>query len=107
MLIYVSGAVTGCENENREAFEHAAKVLRLSGHAPWIPHAFVGAGTPWPAAMRECLLAMLECEGVAMLPGWELSRGAKLEHMVAEACGIPCKPLREWTREGAVTRSAS
>jgi len=31
-----------------------------------------------------------------MLDGWEKSRGARIEHDLAEALGIPCKPWREW-----------
>ena len=38
-------------------------------------------------------------DGVAMLDGWEQSRGARLERQVAEACGIPCKTVNEWLEE--------
>ena len=34
--------------------------------------------------------------GIAMLDGWEDSKGARIEHDLAEALGIPCKPWREW-----------
>lgn len=35
-------------------------------------------------------------DGVAMLDGWEIFSEARLHRHVAQACGIPCKPWREW-----------
>jgi len=39
--------------------------------------------------MRTDLKALLECDVIYLLPGWQHSRGAKLEYSVAVACGIP------------------
>lgn len=38
-------------------------------------------------------------DGIAMLDGWEDSKGATIEHDLAEALGIPCKPWREWLND--------
>lgn len=38
--------------------------------------------------MRADLKAMLDCEAIFMLEGWERSVGARLEHMVAAMCGL-------------------
>mgnify|MGYP003555439623 CR=1 FL=1 len=37
----------------------------------------------WASYMREDLKAMLECDSIFMLPGWENSQGAKIEHRLA------------------------
>lgn len=34
--------------------------------------------------------------GIAMLDGWEESKGARIEHDLAEELGIECRPWREW-----------
>lgn len=38
--------------------------------------------------MRTDLMALLSCDSIRMLPGWEDSRGAQVELMVAKACGM-------------------
>lgn len=35
-------------------------------------------------------------DGIAMLDGWEDSRGARIEHDLAMSLGIECRPWREW-----------
>jgi len=42
----------------------------------------------WEGYMRKDLAALLTCTHIVMLPGWELSRGAQLEKLVADAVGI-------------------
>ena len=39
--------------------------------------------------MRHDLALLLGCDAIAMLPGWERSRGAWLERLIAEALGLP------------------
>ncbi len=38
---------------------------------------------------------LLRCDAIYMLPGWENSRGAKMEHMLAKARGIPIRYATE------------
>lgn len=38
--------------------------------------------------MRRDLQMLLKCSAVCMLPGWKRSRGARLEHHVAEELGL-------------------
>lgn len=38
--------------------------------------------------MRADIKAMLDCDAVLMLDDWELSVGARTEHLVAAMCGI-------------------
>lgn len=111
--LYVIGPVTGIEGDNREAFHVAQERLVGAGHAVEIPHDFIKPGTPHDRAMlvsiamltdhyESCMIGRSFCrrfDGVALLGGWEQSEGARLERQVAEACGIPCKPVDEWVEE--------
>lgn len=105
--LYIIGPATGIEDDNRPAFEDARTKLRDAGYYVDIPHDFVPAGTSWEAAMLKSINVMSTpmfartgsvpyYHGVVRLPGWEESRGAKVESMVALACGIPCKTVDEW-----------
>lgn len=112
--LYISGPVTGEPDDNREAFKKARRKLwhECKGYIADIPHDFVGEGTPHDEAMALLLNRLTDrtysyrkgkCanlyDGVALLPGWEQSEGARLEKAVAEACGIPCKTVDEWIEE--------
>lgn len=105
--LYISGPVTGKPNDNRKAFDEARDLLVSAGHYADIPHAFVPSGASWNKAMRISINKLTNpspirstfYEGVALLPGWEQSEGARLEKAVAEACGIPVKTVDEWLEE--------
>lgn len=43
----------------------------------------------WREHMRVDIRALVDCDSIYMLKGWELSKGAKLELDVASSCGIP------------------
>ena len=108
--LYISGPVTGKPNGNYEAFRDAAYSLRAVRHDVIVPHHFVESEATHETAMLLCIneLTDYKCKGdvsrpwyggLALLPGWEQSEGAKLEKAVAEACGIPCKTVDEWLEE--------
>lgn len=84
---YVAGPMTGYPDWNTPAFEEMAKRLRAAGleviapnelHAPDenIAHSWY---------LRRDIAKMVECCGrVVFLTGWERSKGARMEHFVAE-----------------------
>lgn len=96
MRVYVIGPVSGFPCLNREAFEEAARALRGAGHFPSIPHRNVPPDAEWPDAMRRSIRAMLRCNGVARLPDWRSSRGARIESRLALDLGMPVKDVAEW-----------
>lgn len=98
MRLYVSGPVTGMADLNRPAFERAAAVLEAAGHSALLPHWFVPPGSDWQSAMRRCVETLARCDGVALLPGWERSRGANAECDLAIAIGMPVRVLDAWCR---------
>ena len=93
--MYLSGPMTGLEDFNYPAFRHAAKLLRDKGFKVFDPSELFDGDSSKPRAdfMREDIRALLDCEIVALLPGWQHSLGAKLEIEVASQCDIPIKEI--------------
>lgn len=50
----------------------------------------------WQCYMKYDLIAMLECDGVAMLSNHLQSKGAMLEGYLAMQVGLPMKAVKEW-----------
>lgn len=112
MKVYLAGPMRGYDLYNFPAFDHATAALRARG---WevvspaemdrdigfdehtvdrLPDGFV------EDAMRRDVQAILGCDGVALLPGWEQSTGATFERQVCEQIGGGVF-LLEWVDAGA------
>ena len=90
-IIYISGPITGMIEDNRPAFAAMAAQLRADGHTVINPHELfreVFRPLTWEDYMRADLTALLTCTHLVLLPGWEQSRGARLEKYVAEHLGM-------------------
>lgn len=106
MRIYLAGPMTGIKDFNYPAFHAAAMELRAKGHFVFSPaendlenhgpdilksetgnQAEAAAkGFDLRAALYEdTKFICLEADAIAMLPGWENSRGARAEHALAVA----------------------
>lgn len=88
--IYISGAITGFDLEERKsAFHRAASYLSLKGYEAVNPFE---NGLPQPGSRRDHLRAdlgtLLVCDGIYLLDGWYVSEGSKLELLVASSCGL-------------------
>lgn len=95
--IYVSGPMTGQPNLNFPAFHEAAAQLRAAGYEVVNPAEInPDPAKPYGECMRSDIAAVCTCSGVATLPGWERSRGAKVETDVARAIGMPVMTVGEW-----------
>lgn len=110
--LYISGPVTGIDNDNFEAFREAQSRLFDACYITRVPHDLVIPEDSHETAMLLCINELTErtqkrgtrhpvpaFDGLALLPGWEQSEGARLERAVAEACGIPVKTVDEWLEE--------
>jgi hypothetical protein len=107
MKIYISGPISGQPDFNTKAFKNAFEfifkecellptfeVINPLDIADWVINHFkeVGIKSPpmWEDFMRQDIKALVEVSCVYFLPGWEKSRGATIEHFIAQSLGIPC-----------------
>jgi len=100
MKVYIAGPITGEPQMNRPAFSLAADLLAGAGFEFVNPHE-LGANLrrlrqlydakppEWPDYMKVCIAALLGCDAILLLPGWERSRGATLEKHLADELAIP------------------
>ena len=92
--VYIAGPMSHYYGRNFAAFHHAAHELRMQGFEVMNPVDInPDSSTPWAACLKQDLPRLLSCDAIAVLPGWELSRGARLEVHVAHEVGIPTLPL--------------
>jgi hypothetical protein len=105
MKLYVTGPMTGLPEFNYPAFRAAGARLQLAGFEVLNPidaeeHNVTGQPQAWDWYMRHALRMVLDADGLAVLPGAALSRGARLEIHVAAALGLPIRDVAVWTAEG-------
>lgn len=99
MKVYIAGPMTGLPEHNYPAFNKAADDLRAIGFEPLNPVDVGCDDAPgacehdWQWYMRRTLALMLTADRVVLLPGWENSRGAKIEAQLADDLDIPATPL--------------
>lgn len=108
MRVYISGPITGMVDRNQAAFVEAADMLRDLDHDPVNPQliqpehdgecrgAYVeGHDHRYGCFMRADLKALLDCDAITMLRGWEASPGARCELDVARLCSLVIMELYE------------
>lgn len=102
--IYIAGPMTGLPDNNYPAFHEAARELQARGFEPLNP-AVSGEEylkenphhiLPYEWYMREGLKMLLQADGVALLPGWRHSNGARFEVKTAQICNIDVLPVDQW-----------
>ena len=98
--VYLSGGMSGIpRSEYQRKFREAEAILLRHGYGcinpcrvwacrwPWIYRAMewvLGKRLAYAAVLcYDLLLLMTRADGIAMLPGWEQSRGARIENYTA------------------------
>lgn len=94
MRVYIAGPIRKVPGFNFDAFYNAAKQWRDAGHEVISPieldlvtDGFYGTNKI-EEAMRRDIEAILTCDAIAFLPGWESSEGSRIEYTVAKAVGL-------------------
>ena len=92
--VYLSGPMTGIVDWNYPAFNAAAVELRELGFEVVNPaENGLAPESDWAQHMRLDVARMMECDGLVMLPGWQESKGARIEHRLAIDLGMPAAAL--------------
>lgn len=83
--LYIAGPMSGLPELNFPLFHAEAKRLRALGYEVVNPaEVNIDPKTGWAACMRADIAHLVTCDGIALLPNWNFSRGATLEHHIAE-----------------------
>jgi hypothetical protein len=90
LRIYISGPMTGQDDHNFPAFHAAAERFRQTGWEVANPAENFDGRTDLPREMylRTDMVMLAQCDAIALLPGWERSRGATLEAVLASELGL-------------------
>lgn len=103
--VYISGPMTGLPEFNFPAFHEAAAKLRDLGLVVVNPAEHDEAPEkPWAEYLRKDIKLLMDCDGVALLPGWEKSKGARLEVHIARQLGMNVWPIWQWIAWAALRR---
>lgn len=102
--------MTGLPDSNIPAFDITADLLRERNYVVENPadnkvDPSLALSERWQHYMRLGLTQLVRCHGVALLEGWERSRGATLEHFIATQLGLVIMPVADWCK--ATPRSTS
>ena len=96
MKLYLAGPMSNLPEWNFPAFHAAAAKLRADGHEVINPAELNPDTTmEWHQCMRVDIAALVTCEGIALLPGWENSKGARAEFATAAALGLKVFEMRK------------
>lgn len=106
MIIYISGPMTGLPEYNYPAFFRAAEELTVQNHIPLNP-AVVPVGLAYPAYMDIACAMVRASQGMLLLPGWEDSKGARVEHALAVSLGLPILTYEQFKKEHKPCESTS
>lgn len=99
MIYYISGPIAFIPNKNKEAFDSASRDLAdlnilfinpldLDETDP-LPHSDNNTDKNYLNLLRRDITYLMHCDGVVVLPGWEISRGASLEVLIALKLDMP------------------
>jgi hypothetical protein len=96
MRLYISGPMTGLPNYNYPAFNEAAAKLRTLGHDPINPADHSNPDFTYQDYIKLDIADLLTADGLVSLPNWQHSKGAVLEHHIAEVLELPISDIEAY-----------
>ena len=97
MKVYVAGPYTPADGKEETRLEHirldskTGKLLLKLGHTPFCPHTMTAGWEDecsWEDFLRMDLAWLRQCDVIVLLPGWQNSRGARMEYDEAMKEGL-------------------
>ena len=94
MKIYISGPITGMDNKNWEAFYSMEDSLKSIGYEvvnPLVVSSKLESMIIYPSWIQYMIVdirALLDCDAIYHLKGWEESKGAMIEARIAMRIGL-------------------
>ena len=105
MKLYVAGPMSGYPDFNYGTFHEAERALRLVGYDVLNPATNPECDS-WDGYMRAAIAQVIQADGIAVLPDWQMSAGAALEVHIAHALRVPVLAVARWL-EKARARDAA
>ena len=106
--IYLAGKMSGLPDFNYPAFRAEAVRLRALGYTVENPadNPEPACGT-WLGYMRTAVAQLATCDAIALLDGWQDSRGACVERTLADGLGLPVLRAKDITEAEDVGKPGS
>jgi hypothetical protein len=90
--IYISGKITGLDLQEAENLFNEAETMLLKREYCEVVNPMKldhsKHDQTWESFMMVDLKALIDCDGIYMLENWESSKGARIEHQLAEQLGL-------------------
>lgn len=89
--VYISGQITGLELKEAKAnFDKAEALLLEKGFKPLNPMKVNPpmSAKKWKEYMLDDIVQLFNCEGIFLLNNWQDSKGARIEHFIAQEIGM-------------------
>lgn len=96
MKLYIAGPMTGIAEHNFPAFDQAQAALEEDGFEVISPASYGSGEESWAWYLRRDLKLVLEVDGIAVLPGWQASKGARMEVNTALTLEMPVRTVNGW-----------
>ncbi len=106
--VYISGPMSGIPGYNAGSFNRTAYALRKQGYAVCSPvetSEWLGLDLAHEQYLRFDFERLLEADFVMVLDGWETSKGALAEILMATSMGLKCWLWSEWLEHGTQVSS--
>lgn len=102
MRCYISGKISGLPIEQVTAkFRQAEQQVRAFGHEPINPlDNGVDKEADWNDHLVADIALLLGCDAIYLLKDWEDSKGSRIEHKIAEECGLEIIPQPDFATYG-------